>query len=101
VFRAEVLHRCGLHPERTASSLSQPDLHCLWATLSRLMERATVEGRIITVDLPDGVERSVLTPEEGRYVYKQEHCRQCGADVTTWALGNRTAYACPVCQPIL
>jgi endonuclease VIII len=65
------------------------------------MERATVEGRIITVDLPDGVERSVLTPEEGRYVYKQEHCRQCGADVTTWALGNRTAYACPVCQPIL
>ncbi|HUR50371.1 MAG TPA: DNA-formamidopyrimidine glycosylase family protein, partial [Acidimicrobiales bacterium] len=99
VFRAEVLHRCGLHPERKGSSLTEEDLHCLWTKVTHLMERATAEGRIITVEAPDGVARNDLDPAEGRYVYKQERCRECGAEVTTWTLGNRIAYACQICQP--
>ena len=45
VFRAEVLHRCGVHPQRPGSSLTSEDLRCLWTTLTHLMERATEEGR--------------------------------------------------------
>ncbi|HVE95256.1 MAG TPA: DNA-formamidopyrimidine glycosylase family protein [Acidimicrobiales bacterium] len=101
VFRAEVLHRCHIHPERRGSSLTPADFMCLWSTLVCMMERATDEGRIITVDVPDGVDRAELDQSDGRYVYKQQRCRDCGAEVRTWPLGNRTAYACETCQPLL
>ena len=67
--------------------------------LTRLMERATEEGRIITVDTAAEVERASIGESEGRYVYKQERCRQCDSPVRTWPLGSRTAYACELCQP--
>ncbi|MDP1820748.1 MAG: DNA-formamidopyrimidine glycosylase family protein [Acidimicrobiales bacterium] len=98
VFRAEVLHRCGVHPERSGTSLTNDDLRCLWATLVRLMERATEAGRIVTVETPVGFDRTGLDPPEGRYVYKQARCRDCGSEVRTWTLAGRTAYACETCQ---
>ena len=99
VFRAEALHRCRVHPDRPGSSLGDVELDCLWATITAQMQRAVTEGRIITVDTPAGVDRSAVDQADGRYVYKQERCRTCGATVRTWALGNRTAYACEHCQP--
>lgn len=99
VFRAEALHRCRVHPDRPGSSLRDDELECLWATLTTQMQRAVTEGRIITVDTPAGVDRSAIDQADGRYVYKQERCRTCGRTVRTWALGNRTAYACEHCQP--
>lgn len=98
VFRAEVLHRCGIHPERPGSSLTGDDLGCLWRNLTHLMERAIGEGRIVTIDAPVGVDRASLDPAEGRYVYKQERCRDCGGEVRAWTLGDRVAYACETCQ---
>ena len=99
VFRAEALHRCGVHPDRPGSSFGNADLECLWATITAQMERAVVEGRILTVDTPVGVDRNTIDQADGRYVYKQERCRTCARPVRTWALGNRTAYACEHCQP--
>jgi formamidopyrimidine-DNA glycosylase len=98
VLRAEVLHLCGIHPGRPGSSLAPEDLDHLWTTLVRVMERATDEGRIITVDEPEGVDRESIDEAVGRYVYKQEGCRRCGAAVRTWDVGGRTAYACERCQ---
>jgi len=82
VFRAEVLHRCGVHPSRPGRSLTQAELTCLWETAITRMRRAVRAGRI-----------------DGRSVYQQETCRRCGGPVTSWALGARTAYACAACQP--
>jgi endonuclease-8 len=60
-----------------------------------MMAQAVEDGRIITVDGPD----RLSTPEpQSRRVYKQEHCRDCGAPVTTSMVGGRTAYVCPVEQ---
>lgn len=99
VYRAEVLHCCGIHPSRTGRSLSPAELACLWETTTRLMRRGVREGRIATVDLSA---EGGLVPADAaaaRYVYKQEACRRCGGPVTSWALGPRTAYACEACQP--
>ena len=98
VLRAEVLHRCGVHPARPGSSLAPDEVGCLWATLVPMMQRATDEGRIITVEAPDGVDRASIDEADGRYVYKQEGCRSCGAAVRAWDIGGRTAYACEACQ---
>jgi len=51
----------------------------------------------VTVDGPD---RLSVPESQSRKVYKQEHCRDCGAPVVTSRVGRRTAYHCPVEQPI-
>ena len=100
VFRAEALHQCRVHPSRPGSSLRPAELECVWAALTRMMERATAEGRIITVEAPDGVDRASIPEQEARHVYKQERCRSCGHEVRSWDMGGRTAYACESCQPL-
>ena len=99
VFRAEALFACGLHPSRPAPSLTRAEFDRLWATVREMMGRAVDDGRIVTVDLPAGRSRTDIPEDEARYVYKQARCRRCGAPVTSWSLGGRTAYACPVDQP--
>jgi endonuclease-8 len=60
------------------------------------MGRAVEDGRIVTVDVPD---RLAVPEDEARRVYKQAHCRDCGADVDVGQVGGRTSYSCPVEQP--
>jgi endonuclease VIII len=100
VLRAEVLHQCGIHPARPGSSVRPEEFDCLWKTLTRLMERATTEGRIVTVEAPPGIARSSIDQSDGRYAYKQDRCRACGAEILSWQLGSLMAYACEVCQPV-
>ena len=40
-------------------------------------------------------------PWTRRYVYNHSSCGRCGSDIKSWAMANRTAYACEVCQPLL
>lgn len=99
VLRAEVLHACRIHPRRSASSLSEVERSCVWATLRQMMELAVHEGRILTVPAEPGVDRKTLPEADARYVYKQAHCRRCGTNIETETIGGRTSYACPSCQP--
>lgn len=100
VFRAEVLFIVGVHPTRPAREVNRVTFDALWSVTVAQMRRALRSGRIVTVDPREaGRPLSRLRPEEGRYVYKQEHCRRCGTPVQKWLLGARTAYACPRCQP--
>jgi endonuclease-8 len=95
VFRNEALHALGVHPSRPASSMVSAELTELWQVLQRMMAQAVDDGRIITVDAAD---RLAVPESESRRVYKQEHCRDCGAPVTVSKVGGRTAYHCPVEQ---
>lgn len=38
-------------------------------------------------------------PADERWVYKQARCQRCGGSVEEEAIGGRTSYACPRCQP--
>lgn len=98
VFRNEVLHLHGIDPARPGSSIAEEDVRAMWDTLTTLMARGVVEGRILPLETPPDVDRSTVDEADTRYVYKQERCRTCGSPVRTWELGRRTAYACPVCQ---
>ena len=96
VFRNEALHEIGVHPAVAARDLGRDRVERLWDVLRRMMGQAVEDGRIVTVDGPD---RSSVPESEARHVYKQQHCRDCGAPVEVVAIGGRTAYACPVEQP--
>lgn len=96
VFRAEALHAVGVHPRTPGRSVERSTLERLWDVLVAMMGRAVEDGRIVTVDAQD---RSAVPEAEARRVYKQAHCRDCGADVVVEQVGGRTSYACPVEQP--
>jgi endonuclease-8 len=95
VFRNEALHAMGIHPQRPGRSMGADALRELWQVLQRMMARAVDDGRIVTVD---AVDRLAVPESEARRVYKQAHCRDCGAPVAVSTVGGRTAYHCPVEQ---
>jgi formamidopyrimidine-DNA glycosylase len=99
VFRTEALFACRLHPARSSSTVPPDEARALWNTLAGMMRRGVEDGRIITVDVPDGSDRLEVPEEVARRVYKRDRCAECGAEVVTWQLGGRVAYACPVQQP--
>lgn len=101
VFRAEALFVNGIHPETPASQISREQFDALWSTLTGMLQRGLKERRIMTVDEAEvGVaRRRDLTPQNGRYVYRQEACLRCGTPVRRWDLAGRWAYACEACQP--
>ena len=95
VFRNEALHELGVHPATASRALNREQGEQLWSVLHRMMSQAVEDGRIVTVDAPD---RLSLPEAEARHVYKQQHCRDCGAPVEVSEIGGRTAYTCPVHQ---
>jgi endonuclease-8 len=97
VLRAESLFAAGLNPGRPAPTLQRADFDRWWQMLVVMMRRAVDETRIITV--PDATNRRNLPEQRARMVYKQPACRRCGTLVAVSAIGGRTAYVCPVCQP--
>ena len=100
VYRAEALFALGVHPERPARQLTRDQFEQLWSWIVKALKLGLNEGRIITVGPPeDKRRRSRIPTDEGRYVYKQEHCRRCGTEVRRWDMAGRWAYACPCCQP--
>lgn len=100
VFRTEALFACRLHPAQSSSTLSAEGARALWDTLAGMMRRGVEDGRIITVDVPAGSDRLDVPEEVARRVYKRDRCAECGADVVTFEQGGRTAYVCPVQQPV-
>jgi len=99
VFRAEILHACRIAPSRPAARITDAEFAALWTRLQAMMRQAVTDGRIITVDVPEGADRLAVPEAESRRVYKRTACYDCGTAVVTTTVNGRTAYACPHCQP--
>jgi formamidopyrimidine-DNA glycosylase len=99
VFRAEILHACRIAPTRPASRLTDSELDAVWTGLQVMMGRGVADGRIITVDVPEGGDRQAVPEAASRRVYKQARCYDCGTPVVSATLNGRTSYSCPRCQP--
>jgi endonuclease VIII len=94
VYRAEVLHVLGIHPETPSAAIDHDTWCAIWAQLSAWMRRAVRSGRLVTVDdAPPRAPRHAI-----HHVYRRDTCRSCGDDVRRWDLADRWAYACETCQ---
>lgn len=98
VYRAELLHLAGIHPDRPGRSLSEDQARTLWRLAVEQLRLGVKRNRIVTVPLA-GRRLASLPRPESFHVYKQERCRTCGGDVVLHPVGNRTSYACRTCQP--
>jgi endonuclease-8 len=100
VYRAEVLFGCGIHPRRSGRSLDQSEAECLWVTAKSMLRKGVRDRRIVTVDPSELVVSagSHAQPGVSTYAYRRDVCVRCGSAIERFALGNRTCFACPVCQ---
>jgi endonuclease-8 len=98
VYRAEILHLAGLHPDRPGRSLTEDQVRELWRLAVEQLRLGVKRNRIVTVPL-GGRRLASIGRGDSWHVYKQERCRTCGDEVVHHAVGNRTSYACTTCQP--
>ncbi|MET0620365.1 MAG: DNA-formamidopyrimidine glycosylase family protein [Thermoanaerobaculia bacterium] len=100
IYRNEALFLTGIHPLRTAESLSSEEWENLWRTTRALMRRGVVQARVRTILAKDPAHpMSGRGPEDDYYVYQQEICRRCATPIREFPLSARRMFACPRCQP--
>ena len=106
VYRAEVLFRQGIHPQRPGNTLRVSQFRAIWDDLVDLMRQGVVSGRIDTVrqeHTPEATGRPARVDDHGGevYVYRRAGmaCHVCGARIRTEVLSGRNSFWCPRCQP--
>jgi endonuclease-8 len=100
VYRAEVLHLLGVHPEAPGSSIPRENLEAMWALIVGLLRRGVAEKRIVTTrGLTLARPRERVPRSDSTHVYGRPVCRSCDGDVFTYTLRARQVYFCPRCQP--
>lgn len=99
IYRAEILFRLQIHPERKGSDVSRDEFDGLWDLSVKLLQVGVKYNRIITVAREEvSKPLSRLNSSERTLIYKKLACTSCGGDVQTWELGSRKIFACEHCQ---
>ncbi|GAA4475568.1 Fpg/Nei family DNA glycosylase [Rhodococcus olei] len=102
VYRAEVLYRHGIHPDRLGARISRAEWDAVWADLVELMAVGARAG-VMHVVRPehDHGAPSYAADRPRTYVYRRagEPCRVCGTPVLHTVMKGRNLFWCPTCQP--
>ena len=99
VYRAEILFRLRIHPDRPGKELARNEFDELWQMAVELMSIGVKYNRIITVSREQiGKPLSRANASERLNIYKKPECPECQSDIYYWASGGRTIYACESCQ---
>ena len=106
VYRAEVLFRHKVDPQRPGRSLRKSQWQAIWDDLVVLMEAGVTVNRIDTVrpeHTPEAMGRLPRVDDHGGevYVYRRtgQPCLVCGTTVRTSVLKGRNLFWCTRCQP--
>lgn len=98
IYRAEILFKAGVHPDRPGKTLSKREFDVIWYHTVDLLQRGYTTGSILTVDPVEA--RALGQPNMRRYIYNTQKCPRCSSRIQTWQIANRTCYACLTCQPL-
>lgn len=98
LMSSEILFDAGIHPRRTAASVTREECGRLWSSAVRVMGRAVDIGRAVTVPVVDD-QHATRGERDLRMVYEQDRCRACGGPIEVETIDGRTSYACPFHQP--
>jgi endonuclease-8 len=102
VYRAEVLFRHGISPERPGRELTAGEWSALWADLVGLMRVGVRRGKMHVVRPEhDHGAPSYAADRPRTYVYRRagEPCRRCAGPVQHTVLDGRNLFWCVGCQP--
>jgi len=102
IYVDESLYRAGLHPQRSADTLTDDDVIRLYTAIQTVLQQAidlhgtTFDGMFVR---PHGEEGR---QQEGLQVYGQAElpCPRCGTPIERIIVGGRGTHFCPRCQPV-
>merc|ERR1719491_2645711 len=98
IYRAEILFKAGLHPNRNGNTLSRTEFDTVWYHTVDLLRRGYQTGSILTADSEEA--KALGKPRMRRYIYNTSNCPRCSTPIQSWQIASRTCYACPKCQPM-
>lgn len=105
IYRAEVLFRQRIRPDRPGKLLRRASWEAIWTDLVVLMAAGVRDGRIDTVRPEDAPEITGRAPRDDPhggevYVYRRagQPCLVCGSPVRSGTLEGRNLYWCANCQ---
>ncbi len=101
IYANEALHLAGIHPQRSARSVTGGEARRLHRALRRTL-RSAVENRGTTLRNytdPSGNPGDNATRLRV-YGRDREPCLRCSTRICRLVFGNRTAFFCPSCQPL-
>jgi formamidopyrimidine-DNA glycosylase len=99
IYADEILHDAGLHPLRSAASLSALEIRRLARSTRRILAAAVAAGGSSIRDYRDADGMHGLFQREHRvYGRKGRPCARCGTAVERRVIGGRSSFFCPRCQ---
>ncbi len=101
IYRAELLFRARICPDRPGREVSAAELRALWKDTVTLMRDGMEDRRMVTTRPEHRPHpRGVALKEEVHYVYRRQGkpCRVCETGIESRTMAGRTVYWCPVCQ---
>jgi formamidopyrimidine-DNA glycosylase len=102
IYVSEALWQAGIHPRRSAGSLSEDEAHRLHHAIRDVLAQGIRNGGTRLEDrqyvYPDG---GTGSHQNHLNVYDRagETCPRCGYILERIVQGQRSTYLCPVCQP--
>ena len=101
IYRAELLYRARIHPDRPGREVTTAELKGIWKDAVTLMQAGMDDRRMVTTRPKDRPHpRGAALNEETHYVYRRQGkpCRVCGTEIESKPMAGRTVYWCPLCQ---
>ena len=99
IYRADVLHREGIDPQRRGCDLSEDEAQRLWDRTTEYLRLGVKYNRIITADRDTvGKPYGRMKADERLLIYKKDACPGCGGPTEQLTLANRRIDWCPACQ---
>lgn len=102
VFRAELLFRVSIDPERSAKTIPEEQVRALWRDWAHLLGVGVETGQMLTMDGldPDALALARADRAYRHWVYHRtgEPCRVCGTPIAMRVAAGRKLYWCPQCQ---
>lgn len=99
IYASESLFMAGIHPDRTAGSLTEQEATRLVQTIKLVLQRSIEQGGTTLRDfLQSDGKPGYFAQELQVYGRAGENCRVCGTPLLTKKHGQRSTFYCRCCQ---
>lgn len=99
IYVDEALFRSGIHPERLANSLTDPEITLLHQEIVKTLDEAVKKGgSTIRSYVNSQGEIGMFQLELYAYGRTGEECKKCGTPLEKTTVGGRGTHYCPQCQ---
>jgi len=101
IYATEALFSAGIHPARSAHTLSEREIARLVAAIQTVLRAAIAQGGTTLQDFsrPDG-RPGYFAQALQIYGRADEPCPRCGTALQKQVIAQRSSVFCPVCQPL-